>query len=204
MFIFRLLRASFYRLMQSLWSQGSTLEVTNLLKLSGKYFTLFVLNYLHLTLLNVYLYVLLSVNLHLKSIVLLWWACIPVTWLKEGLAVERAPSSLFIQALQLGNGFITFVITISSTHVIWWCMMSLLICFPQDWCYPGWGNHSTRAPAIKIVQYVVSSIHLCGFFTDGFTLFYQLRVSLQERQGNMIWLSKTRIFNFLNHYINMI
>lgn len=108
MFIFRLLKASFYHLMQSLWSQGSTLEVTNLLKLSGEYFTLFVFNYLHLTLLNVYLYVLLSVNLHLKSIVLLWWACILVTWLKEGLAVDRALSSLFIQALQLGEWFYYF------------------------------------------------------------------------------------------------
>ena len=114
--IFRLLKASFYRMMQSPWIQGSTLEITNSVKLSGEYFTLFVLKYWHLNLLNVYLYVLLSVHLHLKFIVLLWWACVLVTWLKESLAEDRALSSLFIQTLQLGNGFITFVITISSTR----------------------------------------------------------------------------------------
>ncbi len=64
---------------------------------------------------------------------------------------------------------------------LYWCMMSLMMYFPQK--TPGWW-HLNMCQSVHLKQAcrtaVASSVHT----------FNQLNVSKQEKRGNMVWLTK--------------
>ncbi len=107
------------------------------------------------------------------------------------LTLDRALTSPFIQVFWFGNDCIVFMVTTSSTHLLiydvtddvyssihmWfsWVAASLNMCQSV---------HSKQSCRAAVASFVLT------VFSDDLTPLYHLRVSRQEKQENMICLTK--------------